>query len=43
MIWEQEIYFEFYAKRVLADVITFEADETMVALYFAGTVYILRV
>ena len=36
MIWEQEIYFEFYAKRPLADVITFESDESMVALYFAG-------
>ena len=42
MIWEQEIYFEFYAKRPLADVITFESDESMVALYFAGTVYILE-
>ena len=42
MIWEQEIYFEFYAKRPLADVITFESDESMVALYFAGTVYIVE-
>ena len=35
MIWEQEIYFEFYINRALNDVFTFEADEAMAALYFA--------
>ena len=35
MIWEQEIYFEFYIHRAANDVFTFEADEAMTCLYFA--------
>ena len=35
LAWEQEIYKEFDVKRPLQDVIIFEADQDVAALYFA--------